>query len=214
MLIERYDIFQGINHAVQHKELSLCVAFFIIKNFLPHQIAIDRIEFSHAPTSDLSFYKQHLNCEVKFNQECERIVVNKKALDLSIHLNQPHKAHLQIEHSTLHLPENKSSLERRVRIQILKGLEDKEVTIDHVANTLAMNVRTLQRQLKKEGVSFNRLLIEARMNIACWFLTTSDIDITALSQRLGYTHINAFSKAFRHNKGISPFLWRKANKLT
>ena len=88
------------------------------------------------------------------------------------------------------------------------GLHD--TNIDLVATMLNMNRRTLQRRLAKQGLTFKKLLADVRMSTACWHLQSSQLDITLLSEVLGYNDVSAFSKAFKQFAGISPLKWRKS----
>jgi AraC-like DNA-binding protein len=71
-----------------------------------------------------------------------------------------------------------------------------------------LHKRTLQRRLLDEKLQFKSLLQEVKINTACWHLAASSMDITQLSELLGYADVAAFSKAFRLRQQMSPAQWR------
>ena len=80
--------------------------------------------------------------------------------------------------------------------------------MDRVAAYLSVTKRTLQRQLKAEGVAYKDLLAEVRMNMATSYLLETNASITALADMLGYAELSVFSNAFRKSMGVSPRAWR------
>ncbi len=58
------------------------------------------------------------------------------------------------------------------------------------------------------------MLNEIRISTACWHLEASNMDITLLSEILGYSDISAFSRAFKTQKQCSALQWRKQRQLS
>lgn len=80
-----------------------------------------------------------------------------------------------------------------------------------VAELLAMSVRNLTRQLRKEGTSFSGLLAQVQEERAKNFLRNNDASIAEISDLLGYAESAAFSRAFAQWTGMPPGRWRKEN---
>ena len=100
-------------------------------------------------------------------------------------------------------------IERQITTIILQTLGIQGMNLENVARLLNTNKRTLQRKLKAKHLSFKSILKEVRIKTAYWHLAASSMDITLLSEILGYSDISAFSKAFRQEAGLSPLQWRK-----
>ena len=49
------------------------------------------------------------------------------------------------------------------------------------------------------------------MHLATELLTTTDISIGALARRVGYDSEEAFSRAYKRERGLSPAHWRAAH---
>ncbi|SNT37334.1 helix-turn-helix transcriptional regulator [Tropicimonas sediminicola] len=97
-----------------------------------------------------------------------------------------------------------SSLAASVRPVIAAMLHGGEPTIERVARAGGMSVRTLQRRLTEEGTSFSAELDRVRRQLAVALLRTPDVDLSDLSERLGYSSTSTLSRAVRRLVGNSP----------
>jgi AraC-like DNA-binding protein len=66
-----------------------------------------------------------------------------------------------------------------------------------MAQELNMSPRTLSRQLKQEGVTYQTFLDDARKEVAEWCLLRTRVPIEAIGERLGYIDVSNFSRTFR-----------------
>lgn len=73
-----------------------------------------------------------------------------------------------------------------------------------MAASLHMSVRTLQRKLKEEGVSYQQVAESVRKDIAIDFLHTGGQPIKQISFMLGYNDPGAFARAFKKWTGQTP----------
>ena len=93
-----------------------------------------------------------------------------------------------------------------VRMSVLEQIP----SLDKVAAGLGMGVRTLQRRLDNEGMTFRQIVDEALLEYSVELLSESDIQITKIATALGYSSPSHFSRAFRRQTGISPTVFRRA----
>ena len=102
----------------------------------------------------------------------------------------------------------------QIRHLITQALTTGDCSIDRVASFLAVNKRTLQRQLKAQNTSYKDLLEEVRFNIARRYLRESCGSLTALADMLCYSELSAFSNAFRQCHGTSPRQWKRQHSTS
>jgi AraC-like DNA-binding protein len=210
--IERFSVSQDVSHARQIKELSFGVCIKLIKTLIKGSIIIEQLEFAHAPISNASAYKRLLGCKVLFNQEYDRLVIKRQYLNYEMeNLTTDNKHALELGLTAV-LSQYGDDMERQITTIILQTLSIQGMSLDNIALLLNTNKRTLQRKLKANNLSFKSILSEVRLKTACWHLEASSMDITLLSEILGYSDISAFSKAFRHKTGSSPLQWRKLKR--
>ena len=100
----------------------------------------------------------------------------------------------------------------RVRIAIQQKLTGRRPTIEDIADALHVSSRTLQRRLQEEGSGFQRLLDEARHQLARHYLNNSVLELNEAAYLLGYEDGNSFVRAFRSWEGVPPSRWREQQR--
>lgn len=103
----------------------------------------------------------------------------------------------------------------RVRLLILEGLETGPVRQKDIAGKIGMTSRTLRRRLTAEGLSFQQVLDECRMQIVTLeFRTKKIVSLSETALKLGYSEHSTFSRAFSRWTGLAPQEYRKAINQT
>jgi len=100
--------------------------------------------------------------------------------------------------------------EASVRRTIQCLLEAGELSLQNVAEAAGTGPRSLQRSLAGSGLSFARLVDEARFRTASGLLRDPAIRVTDISIALGYRDAANFTRAFRRWAGVSPVAFRRA----
>ncbi len=77
-------------------------------------------------------------------------------------------------------------------------------SIESVAGNFNLSVRTLQRKLKEEGVSFLQIVHEVRKSLAIRYIQKSTSSIKEISTFLGYAEPSGFVRAFKKWTGKTP----------
>ena len=83
-------------------------------------------------------------------------------------------------------------------------------TIVQIAESLGMNVRTLQRRLEEAGETFSGLLDAVRSDLALRYMENRKYPLQSVSRLLGFASPSSFSRWFAAEFGTSPREWRKA----
>jgi AraC-like DNA-binding protein len=102
----------------------------------------------------------------------------------------------------------------RVRIAIQQKLTGQRPTIEDIADALHVSPRTLQRRLQDEGSSFQRVLEDARHQLARHYLNNSVLELNEAAYLLGYNDANSFVRAFRTWEGVPPARWREQRRAS
>lgn len=93
---------------------------------------------------------------------------------------------------------------QRVRAALLECIPSGLVTIEAVAGRLALSTRTLQRQIRAEGTSYQCLLRETRESLALHYLERTSLPTSEISFLLGFVEPNSFARAFKTWTGRTP----------
>lgn len=99
-------------------------------------------------------------------------------------------------------------LAEQIWSQVLSG----KVSIESAARSLDTSVRTLQRELNREGTDFRTLTNIVRARRAVELLRHPDASVTQISTSLGYSAPSHFARAFRKATGLSPRDYRRFSK--
>ncbi len=101
-----------------------------------------------------------------------------------------------------------ASFRDRVRAYLLEMLASGHYSMTYVASELAISNRTLQRRLRQEGTTFQKVLDELREELARHYLSATDYTSAEISFLLGYEEPNSFFRAFRVWTGQTPEIVR------
>ncbi len=100
----------------------------------------------------------------------------------------------------------------RVRGAIRQKLTGRRPSIDDIADALHVSPRTLQRRLQDSGSCFQRVLGEARHQLARHYLNNPVLELSEAAYLLGFEDANSFVRAFRTWEGIPPARWRERQR--
>lgn len=108
---------------------------------------------------------------------------------------------------------NYHSLMLEVRAYIEAHYANPNLSLDHLSDLFELNGKYLSKLFKEEfGEKFVDFLIGLRMAAAKSALENSDWPIVEISERVGYTSANSFTRVFRKVYGISPGEYRKEER--
>jgi AraC-like DNA-binding protein len=104
------------------------------------------------------------------------------------------------------------SMADRVRAVLLEALPGGMADAAHVARTLAVSQRTLQRTLEHEGTSFSLVLRDVRESLARHYLERTALSLQEIAFLLGFGQPASFFRAFRDWTGLTPTAVRAAGR--
>ncbi|WP_394495844.1 helix-turn-helix transcriptional regulator [Shewanella sp. ENK2] len=84
------------------------------------------------------------------------------------------------------------------------------LSVTTAADLLGLSVRTLQRRLSEEGMSYRQMVDDIYFQQAKTMLADSHIAVTQVSATLGYADVAHFSRAFKRMSGMSPRAFRNS----
>lgn len=97
----------------------------------------------------------------------------------------------------------------RARYVIYSGLMETTISQEYVARELGYSSRTLRRKLSSEGISFQHLLDNCRMEIVAREIAVADnVSFSQMALKLGYSEHSTFTRAFLRWSGMTPRRYR------
>ncbi|XQE68831.1 AraC family transcriptional regulator [Pseudomonas sp. P3C3] len=206
--VRRIEHFFAVEGAQQYREMAIGACARLVRAMGGADLRPLRVEFSHSPVAAPARYRQHLGCEVLFDQEFDGLVYDAAILRRPVcALGGEDAGYLRERLDGL-----QDSLELQVRSLIMQTLGMRQHSLGHIAELLGLHPRTLQRRLAAEGLSFKPLVHRVKMDLAGWHVQASSMPLTLLADVLGYADQAAFSKAFREAYGMPPLAWRRLHR--
>jgi len=172
-----------------------------------------RVEFQRAP-AQREMYETHFRCPVKFKADQNALVFSKADMELPF---VTHNADLLASVAPQLEAELTEQLAHKTFTEQAKGilkhlLAGQRPGIEDLARELHLSTRTLQRRLTEQGITFQRLLDDARRELARHYLLHSTRELNETAYLLGYEDANSFFRAFHHWEGTTPGHWRAIHK--
>jgi AraC-like DNA-binding protein len=194
----------------QEAECTLAMVKQVVEVITSKKLVLEAVSFEHPKPDDTSKHKQVFDAPLYFSQE-----VNSLKFDATIlACEAAHAEHRLFEVLEKHLAEvintqvDEDDLVAKVGNAIAQSLSSGVPSIDEVSAALFMTKRTLQRRLATEGVLYNEFADEIRRKLAIQYVKSTKMPLTEVAFLLGYSHISAFSRAFRRWMGQSPIDFR------
>ncbi|RKG35612.1 AraC family transcriptional regulator [Acinetobacter rongchengensis] len=212
VIIRQEVISPHSQYSRQGTELALAIMHRFCAALLPHKWRPLSIHFTHNAPNDLSLHRNIFGCSLEFGSEFNGIVCTATELNTT----NPQANIAMANHAQRYLdilPNiNQSSLIFDVRKSIYLLLPMGRATIDQVAQTHGMNVRTLQRRLEASQTSFSDLINDVRRSLVLRYLKNINYSLAQVSDILGYSMPSSFTRWFISQFGIAPTAWRNVNK--
>jgi len=175
-------------------------------------LSLKRVELQRAP-AHREMYEAHFRCPVKFKSNQNALIVSNADMELPFVTYNPDLLAIVAPHLEAELAQqlaDKTFAEQAKGIlkQLLAG---QRPGIHDLARELHVSTRTLQRRLTEQDITFQRLLEEARRELARHYLLHSSLELNETAYLLGYEDANSFFRAFHHWEGISPGQWKASH---
>lgn len=171
--------------------------------YKPHEVW-----FMHEPISPLSVYRSLFGVTPQFGKPTMGIAIERAILDswrpgYSSQMHDIAEMYLRMQSP----PRNKD-FTKRVASMARSLLNGGECTPEQAAKALGLHARTLQRRLKDEGSSFEKIKDDARREWAESLLVQPAVTLSQIAQMLDYADSSAFSRSCRRWFGEAPRTYR------
>ena len=87
---------------------------------------------------------------------------------------------------------------------LLRETHGQQLTLEEIAQRMNISDRTIDRNLKKEGLNFRDLSQRVRLERAQEFLARPGATVHQVSIQLGFRDVANFARAFRRDAGVTP----------
>lgn len=167
------------------------------------------VHFSHPKPACAGEFFAYFKCPVLFDAPDNRVILPIEVLDVDLPGANPQLAQVNDKIMIEYLARlDKDDIITRVKAIIIDQLPNGTVVDSSVADSLHMNVRSLQRRLRQKDCTFKGILNEVREQLALKYIKDSRLTLSEISFLLGFSETSSFSRAFKRWTGDSPREYR------
>ena len=104
---------------------------------------------------------------------------------------------------------NKDNIAEQLKRRLADLLARGEANADSACRAMQLSRRTLQRRLKAEKTSFQKVLKEVRAELAVRYLSDRRLKALEVAMLLGYNNFSSFTTAFKSWYNMPPAEYRQ-----
>jgi AraC-like DNA-binding protein len=193
-------------------ESTLSSTVRMMRNLAGVDLNPAEVTFTYPTPESIEEYERIFRCPVCFEQEHNSLTIDVAIIFTPIKFANPDllKHFENYAQEIIADMDRQSEHSRRVTKIILSRLDDESLSIEKVADEMAVSVRTLQNRLKGEGVAFSELLTDVRERLAKKYLR-ENYTVEDITYLLGFSEPSVFRKAFKRWSGATPREYRESS---
>jgi AraC-like DNA-binding protein len=194
-------------HAV---EFGVAAALALARGATGRDLAPHRLAFRHARPADDAEARRTFRCPIDYGAAANRVELRRADLARTHHTADPHLVALLERHARAletELPAG-DTVTARVRRALDHRLAAGDTSLAAIARALGASPRTVQRRLRDEGTTHQRVLDELRHQLALRHLDARALTVQEIAFVLGFSDLSAFHHAFKRWTGTSPSAYR------
>jgi AraC-like DNA-binding protein len=196
-------------------ELTLAFSLRIGRHFASLSNAPIEVSVRHSMPRYAEVYRQVFRCPVRFDAERNEITFPSAMLDAPqpflddtlFRLLKRRADDLLVQERT------RDMLHERVRHVLRHEVDLSSVNPGHIARRLGVSPRSLRRRLGDEGHSLSALTDEVRRELSLSELLNPEVPIKRIADRVGFSEVSAFHRAFKRWTGVTPARYRAQTGL-
>jgi AraC-like DNA-binding protein len=207
----RYGLQDRIATPVTFVEFALAACVVASRRALGFDGAPKVVRFVHDEPSYVGDYTRIFRAPLEFGAAENEVEFGKRALSFPLVTSDRAMLAILRRYADRLLEQLPTALPtaRAVQALLRKRMDAGDASFDDVAAALHMSERTLRRRLTDEGVQLRTLIEETRIDQACRYLVSSNLSVSEIAYRVGFSHPPAFHRAFRRAQGESPLHYRR-----
>lgn len=194
----------------QSTELAIGVCFKVFKLLAGDGFRPTAVHLRHEPLGDPADYLRYFGTTVRFSREENgfsfpvELIGRRLSSDAAMH-------RVAQEYLGALTPGAADEIVEPVRVLVRRMLPTGGLSLDLVAEQLALHPRTLQRRLAQEGRTYAEVLDEVRRGEAERHLGNPRLTLTQVAGLLGFSEQSVLTHACRRWFGSTPTAYRRGS---
>jgi AraC-like DNA-binding protein len=201
-----------IRHCV---DSGLVNTYNMLRNIADKPVVIKEVWVKAGPPDDLSEYNRIFNCPILFNQSTTALVFPLGVLDIPLKHPNPALLSLLEQHANnlLSKMDEDDHFSKKISLKIFELISGNNPTLERIAKDLGIGKRVLQAKLKKEGITFRKLIDNVRKELAKNYLAEKRYTIGDITYLIGFSDPSIFRRAFKRWTGMTLIQYRSISEV-
>jgi AraC-like DNA-binding protein len=195
---------QNSRHMAEGNACSLMIAY---QTFLGQPLQPKQIQFAHPFDGGTKEHEIVLGCPVKFQQNRNRIILDRNDLALPIKTADDRLLRILKDYCKQTYQErtqDTSDLVSEIHEAALDLIPKGRAHAREIADELGTSERTLHRRLTEEGKALSSLLDDFKRDLALKYVKQRGLKMEQVAFLLGYANHSSFTTAFKRWTGKTP----------
>jgi len=168
--------------------------------------------FEHSRMAKLSAYRSHFGADdIKFLQNMNAVLATRGDFDRPLKGANPRLKELVTDLLDDLDRQHNEDFSGTVRNLLRPLLQSGTATAAHIAGLMSLTPRTFQRRLSAQGTTFQKLLLETRIQLVRDYLPRKSMTVSKMTQLLGFADASGVSRFLRMH-GLAKALKVKSGK--
>ncbi len=209
--IARYEHEPGLRDGEPRRqaiEMIFAIAFRLLRTLTGNDGSAWRVQFRHGRGATLRQYRRYFSCPVEFERERDSIEFPSHLLKIDIDRADPKLHALATRYLAQLQRRYPSDLRRQVAELVRRQLPNGGGHVARISAILGLHPKTLQRRLREENTTFERIADEVRRALAEEYLVFSVLPLPEVAALVGYSGQTPFIVACRRWFGVTPKRYR------
>lgn len=170
-----------------------------------------RVDMAYAAPSSRSTLQRLAGCEIRYDQAVYRLAVPLTMLDYALPEPNPEvcQAMARLAEQQLQQFSREDGFLPQLRRLLATRIAQGAVPQEEVAAALGIHVRTLQRRLGEQGLTYSQLVDEVRKTLAATYIRDPGLSLGEVAFLLGFSEQSNFQKSFKRWFGETPGRYRR-----
>ncbi|MEH6471751.1 MAG: AraC family transcriptional regulator [Halopseudomonas sp.] len=205
-----YPAYQSVISS-EDQEAMFSTILQTFRHLLPGRLDVYRVGLSRpGPPKNIADFERFFKCPIEWGYDGIYVLLSAEQVEAQL---PTANAELALQSDKLCqdyiVRFDRQDIINQVSNKLVEMLPQGEPAMADIASKLMLSSRTLQRKLKSQNTCFKQLLENVRKEMAIQYIRQTHVPIGEISYRLGFAHINNFSRAFKRWTGKTPIDYRQ-----
>jgi AraC-like DNA-binding protein len=200
VLVGRGDIFPVLGDAQVEAQIDAVVAMLVIMCRVAYgaKFALQRVTLQRKAPANRERFDEFFQASVLFSEAQDSLWIDPKLVQQPLATANPELVRINNRIVTDYLAQlDHSDLGMRVRSRLIEHLPGGNFGEAEIASSLNLSLRSLQRKLSEQGMTFKQLVDTTRRDLALQYVRDPKHSFNEIAFLLGFTEPANFSRAFK-----------------